>query len=265
MIVFSYKPIISEVLMMKLITRILLIFLVAISFTCSAKEYVNTEVGISFEIPQGFSVIDPKVKDPRVTDDFYALLKKENAFVYLYNMDKFTEVLLINTANADSRKAKDYFYISDHMDSKTYNTFKDAFSKKMSATIDNVSVRTTYAAKYVKIIGHNKEVNIKSYITIKNGETYGINANTVAGKDTSVRDYALQIILSSIKYHKSNIYSDTKLKTVPINSFGNSKQGNITQMLQKGVSGFGAAVVFVIIYYLGSYIWGKIKGPKKEQ
>lgn len=251
--------------MMKLITRILLIFLVAISFTCSAKEYVNTEVGVSFEIPKGFSIIDPKVKDPNVTDDFYALLKKENAFVYLYNMDKFTEILIINTANEDTRKAKDYFYMREHMDTKTNNAFKDAFAKKMSATIDNISIRTTYAARYLEVIGHNKEVNLKSYVTIKNGETYGINANTVVGKDTSVRDYALQIILSSIKYHKSNIYSDTKLQNSPTKSVSNSKPGNMTQMLQKGVSGFGAAVVFAIIYYLGSFIWGKIKGQKKEE
>ena len=115
---------------MKLITRILLIFLVAISFTCSAQEYTIDDAGISFKIPQGFSIIDPKIKDPNIDERAYAELKRQKAILYLYNLEKRAEIYIVYAVTDQTKKASDYFHLSEKLDTKMYNFFKEELAKK---------------------------------------------------------------------------------------------------------------------------------------
>ena len=251
---------------MKLITRILLIFLVAISFTCSAQEYTIDDAGISFKIPQGFSIIDPKIKDPNIDERAYAELKRQKAILYLYNLEKRAEIYIVYAVTDQTKKASDYFHLGEKLDTKMYTFFKEELAKKMLCTIDDVSVRTTYAARYIEVKGHNDSGSLKSYLTVKNGASYGINGTIEKGQDPAIRDYALEIILSSIKYKKSNVYSDTPLKK-NLGSSGANKKSDVSlgeRMAIKGLSGAFTTIIVFAVFSIASYLLGKVRKSKKE-
>lgn len=253
---------------MKTITKIFFLILILISSNCFAKEYYIKEAGITFEVPPGFNIVTPDTKDPNVKQEFINSLRQQNAVLYLYNLEQMAEIYVVYSVTGDSQSTKDYFYQPNTLSEKQKQEIKKSFGNKINGIVDNVSVRTAYAARYMEVQAHTKETRIKSYITVKNGASVGFNGVALLSSSPTNLDMALEGILNSVKYENNKIFSDTKLASksnyYATNTSSSSTQKSNTSTIAdkaiiKGVTkGLGAALLMGI-FYLCKWLWAKLK------
>lgn len=242
----------------------LIVFLTLLIFNlstfCYAKEVILEQANVKVNIPNNYIIATQNDIPEKILKDFNISPQEltqeflnKNIIMYCYDTNTMTEFYFVYSVSDDSKKVKDYYLANDiFSDTKFKNDFIQGFEKVQNSKVTDFSTRDTHDAKYIDIKSIPNGTNGKyarSFITIKNSASLGINGRSYSDNNI-ILDNSIEQILSSIKFINNNI---TK------NNAKDVKSNIIEKSVYKGLTSGLSAVIVMIIFFIGKSIWNKRK------
>ena len=238
----------------KIIFSFILTFLLFYPLNSYSQEHQLDGTNIKVNIPDNYTVVTKNIipsktlKDLQLTEkEILEMLSTNNALLYCYNLDNFTEIYFVYNISQDSKSVGDFYLLKDDdFNNELLTLIKNGTENKFNWSIDDYKKLNTYNAKYIELKAHpnnDKSIYIKSYVTIKDGASFGINGLSYSGNNTAL-DLTLNKIINNVVYINNPVTANNSYNNKQL--LKQKEKDNKLFIKKATIKGISSAIIVII-------------------